>query len=79
MLHTNTRTGASLPRRRFSPHIISLNLNPSAPGKSRELLIAPRVPKPTPPAQVSTTAGHWKIVRGEKNHSLRLILTASPV
>jgi len=79
MLHTNTRTGASLPRRRFSPHIISLNLNPAAPGKSRELLLAPRSPKPAPPSQGITGAGHWKIVLGAKSHSLRLILTASPV
>jgi hypothetical protein len=77
MLHTNTRTGASLPRRRFSPYNVSLNLGVTPQKSSREVVM-PGKTKPVATPNFAAPAGNWRVVVNTAGPTMRLILVTSP-
>ena len=78
MLHTNTHTGASLPRRQFTPNILSLNMANALVGRTVDLLVGTKRITHGVVTGVLTEAGKPRIVVGRASYDLRQILTISP-
>lgn len=77
MMHTNTHTGASLPRRQFAPNIVSLNMAHALVGRSVDLLVSKRITHGVVTG-VLTEAGKPRIVVGRSSYDVRQILTITP-
>lgn len=78
MLHHNTHTGASLPRKQFSPNIVSLNMANALVGRSVDLLVGTKRITHGVVAGVLTEAGKPRIVVGRTSYDVRQILTITP-
>lgn len=79
MMHSNTHTGASLPRRQFSPNIVSLNMANALVGRSVDLLVGTKKVTHGVVSGVLTEAGKPRIVVGKASYDMRQILTISPL
>ena len=79
MMHSNTHTGASLPRRQFSPNIVSLNMANALVGRTVDLLVGTKKVTHGVVSGVLTEAGKPRIVVGKASYDMRQILTISPV
>lgn len=77
MMHSNTQTGAILPRRQFSPNIVSLNMANALVGRTVDLLVSKKVTHGVVTG-VLTEAGKPRIVVGRTSYDLRQILTITP-
>lgn len=77
MMHSNTHTGATLPRRQFSPNVVSLNMANALVGRSVDLLVSKKVTHGVVTG-VLTEAGKPRIVVGRTSYDLRQILTITP-
>ncbi len=77
MLHTNTHTGASLPRRQFAPNIVSLNMANALVGRTVDLLVSNKITHGVVTG-VLTEAGKPRIVVGRSSYDVRQILTITP-
>lgn len=77
MMHSNTHTGATLPRRQFSPNVVSLNMAQALVGRSVDLLVSRKVTHGVVTG-VLTEAGKPRIVVGRTSYDLRQILTITP-
>lgn len=77
MLHTNTHTGASLPRRQFAPNIVSLNMANALVGRTVDLLVSNKITHGVVTG-VLTEAGKPRIVVGWSSYDVRQILTITP-
>jgi hypothetical protein len=78
MMHSNTQTGASLPRRQFSPNIVSLNMANALVGRTVDLLVGTKKVTHGVVSGVLTEAGKPRIVVGRASYDMRQILTISP-
>ncbi len=78
MMHSNTQTGASLPRRQFSPNIVSLNMANALVGRTVDLLVGAKKMTHGVVSGVLTEAGKPRIVVGRASYDLRQILTITP-
>ena len=78
MMHSNTHTGASLPRRQFSPNIVSLNMANALVGRTVDLLVGTKKVTHGVVSGVLTEAGKPRIVVGRASYDMRQILTISP-
>lgn len=78
MMYTNTHTGAALPRRQFSPNIVSLNLANALVGRSVDILVSHKKVTHGVVTGVLTEAGKPRIVVGRTSYDLRQILTITP-
>ena len=78
MTHTNTHTAASLPRRQFSPNIVSLNMANALVGRTVDLLVGTKKVTHGVVSGVLTEAGKPRIVVGRASYDLRQILTITP-
>ena len=78
MMHSNTQTGASLPRRQFLPNIVSLNMANALVGRTVDLLVGSKKVTHGVVSGVLTEAGKPRIVVGRASYDLRQILTISP-
>lgn len=78
MMYTNTQTGAALPRRQFSPNIVSLNLANALVGRSVDILVGHKKVTHGVVTGVLTEAGKPRIVVGRTSYDLRQILTITP-
>ena len=78
MMYTNTHTAASLPRRRFTPNVVSLNLANSLVGRSVDVLASHKKVTHGVVAGVITEAGKPRIVVGRMSYDLGQILTITP-
>jgi hypothetical protein len=78
MLHSNTHTGASLPRRRFAPNVVSLNMAQALVGRSVDLLVGSKKVTHGVVTGVLTEAGKPRIVVGRMSYDVRQILTITP-
>ena len=78
MMHSNTQTGASLPRRQFSPNIVSLNMANALVGRTVDLLVGTKKLTHGVVSGVLTEAGKPRIVVGRASYDLRQILTITP-
>jgi uncharacterized membrane protein len=79
MMHSNTHTGASLPRRQFTPNIVSLNMANALVGRTVDLLVGTKKVAHGVVSGVLTEAGKPRIVVGKASYDMRQILTISPV
>lgn len=79
MTHHNTQTGATLPRRQFSPNIVSLNMAQALVGRTVDVLVGTKKVTHGVVSGVLTEAGKPRIVVGRSSYDLRQILTISPV
>lgn len=77
-MHSNTQTGASLPRRQFSPNIVSLNMANALVGRTVDLLVGTKKMTHGVVSGVLTEAGKPRIVVGRASYDLRQILTITP-
>ena len=77
-MHSNTHTGASLPRRQFSPNIVSLNMANALVGRTVDLLVGTKKMTHGVVSGVLTEAGKPRIVVGRASYDLRQILTITP-
>jgi hypothetical protein len=77
-MHSNTHTGASLPRRQFSPNIVSLNMANALVGRTVDLLVGTKKVTHGVVSGVLTEAGKPRIVVGRASYDLRQILTITP-
>jgi hypothetical protein len=77
MMHSNTQTGAILPRRQFAPNIVSLNMANAMVGRTVDLLVSKKVTHGVVTG-VLTEAGKPRIVVGRTSYDLRQILTITP-
>jgi hypothetical protein len=78
MMHINTQTGASLPRRQFAPNIVSLNMANALVGRTVDLLVGTKKMTHGVVSGVLTEAGKPRIVVGRASYDLRQILTITP-
>jgi hypothetical protein len=78
MMHSNTHTGATLPRRQFAPTIVSVNMANSMVGRSVDISIGTKRITHGVVTGVLTEAGKPRIVVGRASYDLRQILTISP-
>jgi hypothetical protein len=79
MMHSNTHTGASLPRRQFSPNIVSLNMANALVGRTVDVLVGSKRVTHGVVSGVLTEAGKPRIVVGKASFDMRQILTISPL
>jgi hypothetical protein len=79
MMQSNTHTGASLPRRQFSPNIVSLNMANALVGRTVDLLVGSHRVSHGVVSGILTEGGKPRIVVGKSSYDLRQILTISPV
>lgn len=79
MMHSNTHTGASLPRRQFSPNIVSLNMANALVGRTVDVLAGTKKVTHGVVSGVLTEAGKPRIVVGKSSYDMRQILTISPL
>jgi hypothetical protein len=77
MMHPNTHTGATLPRRQFTPNILSVNMANAMVGRSVDILVSHKVTHGVVTG-VLTEAGKPRIVVGRASYDLRQILTITP-
>lgn len=77
MMHSNTHTGATLPRRQFSPNVVSFNMANALVGRSVDILVSKKVTHGVVTG-VLTEAGKPRIVVGRTSYDLRQILTITP-
>jgi ABC-type uncharacterized transport system ATPase subunit len=78
MTHHSTQTGATLPRKQFSPNIVSLNMANALVGRNVDLLVSGKKVTHGVVSGVLTEAGKPRIVVGRSSYELRQILTISP-
>ena len=77
MMHSNTHTGAILPRRQFAPNIVSLNMANALVGRTVDLLVSKKVTNGRVTC-VLTESGKPRIVVGRMSYDLGQILTITP-
>ncbi len=77
-MHANTQTGASLPRRKFSPNIVSLNLAKARTGRAAVFSSTPKQFTFGMIPNVATEAGKPRITNGRKSFDLSQTLTINP-
>ena len=78
MMHTQTSTAASLPRRQFTPNILSFNMANAMVGRTVDLLVGTKKVTHGVVTGVLTEAGKPRIVVGRTSYDLRQILTITP-
>lgn len=78
MMHTQTNTASSLPRRQFSPNILSFNLANAMVGRTVDVLVGTKKVTHGVVTGVLTEAGKPRIVVGRTSYDLRQILTITP-
>lgn len=77
-MHSQTQTAASLPRRQFSPNIISLNMANALVGRTVDVLASAKKVTHGVVSGVLTEAGKPRIVVGRMSYDMSQILTISP-
>lgn len=77
-MHSHTQTGASLPRRQFSPNIISLNMANALVGRTVDVLASTKKVTHGVVSGVLTEAGKPRIVVGRMSYDMSQILTIRP-
>ena len=77
MMHTQTHTGASLARQRFTPNVVSLNMANALVGRTVDILVSKKITHGVVTG-VLTEAGKPRIVVGRTSYDLRQILTITP-
>lgn len=77
MMHSHTHTAASLPRRQFTPNVLSLNMANALVGRTVDVLVSKKVTHGVVTG-VLTEAGKPRIVVGRTSYDLRQILTITP-
>jgi hypothetical protein len=78
MMHTHTQTAATLPRRQFTPNVLSFNLANALVGRTVDLLIGTKKVTHGVVTGVLTEAGKPRIVVGRTSYDVRQILTITP-
>jgi hypothetical protein len=78
MIHSNTHTAASEPRRRFTPNILSLNMANALVGRTVDLLSGTHKVTHGVVTGVVTEAGKPRIVVGRASYDVSQILTITP-
>jgi hypothetical protein len=77
MMTRTTHSAASLPRRQFTPNVVSLNMANAMVGRSVDLLVSRKVTHGVVTG-VLTEAGKARIVVGRASYDLSQVLTVSP-
>ncbi len=78
MMYANTHTAAALPRRQFSPNVVSLNLAQALVGRTVDVLTGHKKVTHGVVTGVLTEAGKPRIVIGRTSYDVRQILTITP-
>lgn len=78
MMQSQTQSGASLPRRQFSPNIVSLNMANALVGRTVDVLAGTKKVTHGVVSGVLTEAGKPRIVVGRMSYDMSQILTISP-
>lgn len=77
-MYNATHTAASLPRRQFTPNIVSLNMANAMVGRTVDLLAGAKKVTHGVVTGVLTEAGKPRIVVGRSSYDLSQILTVTP-
>lgn len=77
-MQSQTQSGASLPRRQFSPNIVSLNMANALVGRTVDVLAGTKKVTHGVVSGVLTEAGKPRIVVGRMSYDMSQILTISP-
>jgi hypothetical protein len=78
MMTRTTHSAASLPRRQFTPNVVSLNMANAMVGRNVDLLVSTRKVTHGVVTGVLTEAGKARIVVGRATYDLSQGLTVSP-
>lgn len=74
----STHTAASLPRRQFSPNVVSLNMAQALVGRTVDVLAGAKKVAHGVVTGVLTEAGKPRIVVGRASYDMNQILTITP-
>jgi hypothetical protein len=78
MTHAITHSAASLPRRQFTPNVVSLNMAQALVGRTVDLLVGTKKVAHGIVTGVLTEAGKPRIVVGRSSYDMSQILTITP-
>jgi hypothetical protein len=78
MMTPTTHSAASLPRRQFTPNVVSLNMANAMIGRSVDLLVGAKRVTHGVVTGVLTEAGKARIVVGRSSYDLSQVLTVTP-